>query len=328
MSAIGIVESGEFKQYADSSPNIGETPIDFQTATQLANVESGDSISVALGKLSKLYGEIEKSACVKNGPRPIINNEDLNEYFKNPDKVGSWCLRNVTSTSSVNAPVGGYTGNLDVCYTIGVDNDDYQRQTFVPHNKNWIATRYISGDSADVGKFHPWDYFYPNGVKITEGDVDLDTFKVTGNYFIDASSLKGFLEVIVDPTVPRVLQRFTWHSNSGDSYGDIWFRTYVNGRWGSWKHSYGSGWVPFEHFYPTDDVWFDAFYTAINAAPEYKKFDFDSNKSHEGFVTIFKRTNNTNCHGIFVPGASSKTIYGIAGFPSNRKSWELQPLTS
>lgn len=75
MSAIGIVENGKFKQYADSTPNIGDTPITFEQATELANVEPGDSMSAALGKLSKLYAELEGKAAFC----PVSTSRDISK---------------------------------------------------------------------------------------------------------------------------------------------------------------------------------------------------------------------------------------------------------
>lgn len=62
MSAVGIVENGKFRPYADQSQDVATTPITFKQATELANVEDGDSVSEALGKLSKLYAELEGKA--------------------------------------------------------------------------------------------------------------------------------------------------------------------------------------------------------------------------------------------------------------------------
>lgn len=66
MPSVGKIVNGEYQEFADDTDAviltekaIAETPITFQQAVERANVESGDSISVALGKLSKLYEDLE-----------------------------------------------------------------------------------------------------------------------------------------------------------------------------------------------------------------------------------------------------------------------------
>lgn len=81
-----MIIDGEFKEFANSedmlvvSKEILEnTPITFEKATTLANVESGDSISVALGKLSKLYEVLEQD---KADVQQQINSKEIFRGYK------------------------------------------------------------------------------------------------------------------------------------------------------------------------------------------------------------------------------------------------------
>ena len=68
--SIGKIElrenKKEYVKYANMSSSgpgdISNTPITFEQATELANVQSGDPVSVALGKLSKLYATLESGS--------------------------------------------------------------------------------------------------------------------------------------------------------------------------------------------------------------------------------------------------------------------------
>lgn len=67
MASIGKIVEGECKEFANdadllvlSKEIIENAPITFNQATELANVQPEDSISVALGKLSKLYETLEQ----------------------------------------------------------------------------------------------------------------------------------------------------------------------------------------------------------------------------------------------------------------------------
>lgn len=66
MKKIGKIKNGVFTPYANMSSggpgDISNAPITFEQATELANVQSGDSVSVALGKLSKLYETLESGS--------------------------------------------------------------------------------------------------------------------------------------------------------------------------------------------------------------------------------------------------------------------------
>lgn len=55
LQRIQNLETGKL----DKIGNASQTTVTFEQAAQLANVNSGDSMSVALGKLSKLYAELE-----------------------------------------------------------------------------------------------------------------------------------------------------------------------------------------------------------------------------------------------------------------------------
>ena len=61
MRKIGKIRNGVFTPYANMSGGVN-SPITFEQATELANVQSGDSMSVALGKLSKLYETLESGS--------------------------------------------------------------------------------------------------------------------------------------------------------------------------------------------------------------------------------------------------------------------------
>lgn len=66
MGSIGKIINGECKEFADdtdvvviSKEVIEQTPITFEESITLANIQSGDTLSVVLGKLSKLYSVLE-----------------------------------------------------------------------------------------------------------------------------------------------------------------------------------------------------------------------------------------------------------------------------
>lgn len=71
MVSIGKIElrenKKEYVKYANmggsgGTGDVSNAPITFEQATELANVQSGDSMSVALGKLSKLYETLESGS--------------------------------------------------------------------------------------------------------------------------------------------------------------------------------------------------------------------------------------------------------------------------
>lgn len=86
MGSVGKIINGEFQEFANdddvlviSKEAIENTPITFEQATTLANVESEDSISVALGKLSKLYESLEQD---KSNIQELIDSKEIFRGYK------------------------------------------------------------------------------------------------------------------------------------------------------------------------------------------------------------------------------------------------------
>lgn len=81
MGSIGKIINGECKEFADdtdvvviSKEAIEQTPITFEESITLANIQPGDTLSVVLGKLSKLYSALETGVLsnieIENGVTP------------------------------------------------------------------------------------------------------------------------------------------------------------------------------------------------------------------------------------------------------------------
>lgn len=220
MASIGKIIDGECKEFASDndilvlSKEIIETsPVTFQKATELANVQSEDSISIALGKLAKLYevlengigtahagkavvtdeagnltalenvssGDISKvPTAVQDGARRIVpTGSDLDTFWNDLSKVGSWGVPSISGVS--NTPSGASAGVLDVMGSLGVEgNETYQRQIYLPYDKNAIHMRFKHPDGQGVTS--PWETFYPSGkcyaVENFSGNFSEDALKI------------------------------------------------------------------------------------------------------------------------------------------------------
>lgn len=92
-----------------------DTPITFQQATELANIQNEDSIRIALGKLSKLYAELE------NGQLGNAFSGDIDGNFALvSDANGNITSSDITSTE-LNA-LDGISGNVQEMLTKLTDN--------------------------------------------------------------------------------------------------------------------------------------------------------------------------------------------------------------
>lgn len=329
MSAIGIVENGKFKQFADSTPNIGDTPITFEQATELANVEPGDSMSAALGKLSKLYAELEGKAAfypVTTGfpvteEGSLMDAKTVTDQLENiemesdgtPSKIGWYRILSIstTQTNKVQFGGGGRNGFISISRLYEANNNESYLLSYTSvYGENSIhwncLNSYVNNQIIDKirwshipGKTWNLEIHYKgtsdNNIRIrtilNTGDVDPEIVKKEKLVAVDDNP-----EVISEYNLPveqDVEPRHSWR-NLVQSYGNSWLQGLLN---------------------------------SITNASDYTKVDYDSASSHEGLAIVYKRTNSTICGGILIIGANEAgNVFLIRGIPNNINSWEIKRL--
>ena len=151
MKSVGKVINGKFEAFGTTlGEDFANTPITFEQAAQLANVQSGDSMSVALGKLSKLYAELESGQLGNAFSGEIAGNRALIS-----DENGKIMSSDITSTE-LNA-LDGISGNVQEKLTELTGNmvlkitKNYPDHYFTDFNTaieslfNWVYETYGSG---------------------------------------------------------------------------------------------------------------------------------------------------------------------------------------
>ena len=138
--SIGAVES--------NGGDISNTIVTFQKATEMANIASGDSIATALGKLAKLYEELEErnvECWSLSGGTAIEENSDLNDsaYLA----VGNYyCPTTSAAETLLNCPVGNaFTMKVELSAGISI-----VRQTIRPYNTGDVYVRILSNDGSSL----------------------------------------------------------------------------------------------------------------------------------------------------------------------------------
>lgn len=167
LQRIQALETGKL----DKIGNASQTTVTFEQAAQLANVQSGDSMSVALGKLSKLYAELESGQLGNAFSGDIAGNRALIS-----DANGKITSSDITSTE-LNA-LDGISGNVQeklteltgkfvtrTKYAINVETDEevnmYLNQLYSELKDNEISykTLFLRVVSSALKEGGAWDIF-------------------------------------------------------------------------------------------------------------------------------------------------------------------------